>query len=188
MSRLTQLTYCRWWALPDTAAKAKPEAKAGPGPKAFWKSVEETAQRISELLHFLLCIDVSLRNLIRAELARGFGFVQSKPSSAFSPVAVTPDELTGWSNYRLQGRLRCSLMESCSATLMPGSMVHGFDRLVAHAAKIRALSAGSIIGGGTVANADPARHELHYRTSRQRDTRTRRSTHAIPSLRRPRSH
>lgn len=105
----------------------------------------------------MLCNDVSLRNLIPAELARGFGFVQSKPSSAFSPVAVTPDELTGWSNSRLQGRLRCSLNGVLFGDPDAGSMVHGFDRLVAHAAKTRALSAGSIIGGGTVANADPAR-------------------------------
>ncbi len=105
----------------------------------------------------MLCNDVSLRNLIPAELARGFGFVQSKPSSAFSPVAVTPDELAGWSDWRLHERLRCFVNGVLFGDADAGAMVHGFDRLIAHAAKTRALSAGSIVGGGTVANADPAR-------------------------------
>ena len=105
----------------------------------------------------MLCNDVSLRNLIPGELARGFGFVQSKPSSAFSPVAVTPDELSGWRDWRLHGRLRCSLNGTLFGDPDAGAMVHGFDRIIAHAARTRALSAGSIVGGGTVANEDPAR-------------------------------
>ncbi|MBR0859105.1 fumarylacetoacetate hydrolase family protein [Bradyrhizobium liaoningense] len=103
----------------------------------------------------MLCNDVSLRNLIPAELAKGFGFVQSKPASAFSPVAVTLDELgAAWRDCRLHGRVHSYVNENLFGDPDAGAMVHGFDRIVAHAAKTRALSAGSIIGGGTIANDD----------------------------------
>jgi fumarylacetoacetate (FAA) hydrolase len=116
------------------------------------------AQAGASIALVMICNDVSLRNLIPAELAKGFGFVQSKPASAFSPVAVTPDELGGaWRDFRLYGRLRSYVNGTLFGDPDPGAMVHGFDRIVAHAAKTRALSAGSIIGGGTVANDDPAR-------------------------------
>jgi fumarylacetoacetate (FAA) hydrolase len=106
----------------------------------------------------MLCNDVSLRNLIPGELARGFGFVQSKPSSAFSPVAVTPDELgEAWRDWRLHGALRSHVNGVLFGDPDAGVMVHGFDRLIAHAATTRALGAGTIVGGGTVANDDPAR-------------------------------
>jgi fumarylacetoacetate (FAA) hydrolase len=106
----------------------------------------------------MLCNDVSLRNLIPAELAKGFGFVQSKPASAFSPVAVTPDELgDAWQDYRLSLPLLSYLNEELYGMPNAGEMAHGFDRLVAHAAKTRSLSAGTIIGGGTVANENPAK-------------------------------
>jgi fumarylacetoacetate (FAA) hydrolase len=106
----------------------------------------------------MLCNDVSLRNLIPAELAKGFGFVQSKPASAFSPVAVTLDELSdSWRDFRLHGRVRSYVNGALFGDPDAGAMVHGFDRIVAHAAKTRALSAGSIIGGGTIANEDPER-------------------------------
>lgn len=106
----------------------------------------------------MICNDVSLRNLIPAELAKGFGFVQSKPASTFSPVAVTVDELgSAWQDFRLHRPLRSYVNGTLFGDPDSGAMVHGFDRLVAHAAKTRRLSAGSIVGGGTVANEDPAR-------------------------------
>jgi len=80
----------------------------------------------------MLCNDVSLRNLIPAELAKGFGFVQSKPASAFSPVAVTPDELgDAWHDYRLSLPLLSYLNEELYGMPNAGEMAHGFDRLVA---------------------------------------------------------
>jgi fumarylacetoacetate (FAA) hydrolase len=106
----------------------------------------------------MLCNDVSLRNLIGPELSKGFGFVQSKPASAFAPVAVTLDELgDAWRDFRLHRPLRSHVNGELFGDPDAGAMLHGFDRLVAHAAKTRALSAGSIVGGGTVANTDPGR-------------------------------
>jgi fumarylacetoacetate (FAA) hydrolase len=106
----------------------------------------------------MLVNDISLRNLIPAELSKGFGFVQSKPASAFSPVAVTPDELgTAWRDCRVHLRLRSFVNGALFGDPDAGEMVHGFDRLVSHVAKTRAIGPGSIIGSGTVASADPAR-------------------------------
>lgn len=106
----------------------------------------------------MLANDVSLRNLIPPELNKGFGFVQSKPASAFSPVAVTPDELGGaWRDCRLHLRLRSFVNGVMFGDPEAGEMIHGFDSLISYAAKTRPLAPGSIIGSGTVANADPAR-------------------------------
>lgn len=106
----------------------------------------------------MICNDVSLRNLIPPELEKGFGFVQSKPASAFSPVAVTPDELgADWKDCKLGGALRSFVNGTMFGDPEAGAMVHGFDRLVAHAAMTRSLCAGSIIGSGTVASSDDAR-------------------------------
>jgi fumarylacetoacetate (FAA) hydrolase len=104
----------------------------------------------------MLVNDVSLRNLIPEELAKGFGFFQSKPASAFSPVAVTPDELGGaWRDGRLHRRLLVSLNGQRFGSPDAGiDMVFNFPQLIAHAAKTRALAAGSIIGSGTVSNRD----------------------------------
>lgn len=104
----------------------------------------------------MLVNDVSLRNLIPAELAKGFGFFQSKPSSAFSPVAVTPDELgSAWQD----GKVHLPLLTWRNSELMgkPNAgvdMTFNFPALVAHAAKTRPLGAGAIIGSGTVSNRD----------------------------------
>jgi len=100
--------------------------------------------------------DVSLRNLIPSELAKGFGFFQSKPSSAFSPVAVTPDELGDhWRNSKLHLPLRSSLNGALFGSPDAGTdMTFNFAELVAHAAKTRKLTAGTIIGSGTVSNCD----------------------------------
>ena len=104
----------------------------------------------------LLVNDVSLRVVAQAELAKGFGFVQSKPSSAFSPVAVTPDELgAAWKDGKLHLPLLASLNGKPFGHANAGvDMVFNFPQLVAHAAKTRPLSAGTIIGSGTVSNKD----------------------------------
>ncbi|MFM9857517.1 fumarylacetoacetate hydrolase family protein [Pseudoxanthobacter sp. M-2] len=102
----------------------------------------------------MLVNDVSLRNLIPAELGKGFGFFQSKPSSAFSPVAVTPDELEGaWNGEKLSLPLLVTLNDKPFGRAEAGvDMTFDFPTLVAHAAKTRPLSAGAIVGSGTVSN------------------------------------
>jgi fumarylacetoacetate (FAA) hydrolase len=104
----------------------------------------------------MLVNDVSLRNLIPNELAKGFGFFQSKPSSAFSPVAVTPDTLgAAWKDGKLHRVLDVSLNGAPFGKANAGvDMTFDFGTLVAHAAKTRDLAAGSIIGSGTVSNRD----------------------------------
>jgi fumarylacetoacetate (FAA) hydrolase len=102
----------------------------------------------------MLVNDVSLRNLIPGELGKGFGFFQSKPSSAFSPVAVTPDELgASWADAKVHLPLLSSLNDKLLGKPQAGiDMTFGFGELIAHAAKSRPLSAGCIIGSGTVSN------------------------------------
>ncbi|GMU08631.1 fumarylacetoacetate hydrolase family protein [Corallococcus caeni] len=101
--------------------------------------------------------DVSLRNLIPAELAKGFGFFQSKPASAFSPVFVTPDELgAAWRDGKLHRRLEVFLDGEPFGRADAGvDMTFDFGTLVAHAAKTRSLCAGTIVGSGTVSNRGP---------------------------------
>jgi len=100
--------------------------------------------------------DVSLRNLIPAELAKGFGFVHSKPRSALSPVLVTPDELGGaWRETVLHLPLRSWLNGERFGEPEAGvDMQFNFAQLVAHAARTRPLTAGTIVGSGTIANQD----------------------------------
>ncbi len=102
----------------------------------------------------MLANDVSLRGLIPAELAKGFGFFQSKPSTAFSPVAVTPDELgEAWDGGKLHLPLLVSLNGQPFGRANAGiDMTFDFGQLIAHAARTRPLAAGSIIGSGTVSN------------------------------------
>lgn len=102
----------------------------------------------------MLCNDVSLRGLIPGELAKGFGFFQSKPASAFSPVAVTPDELgAAWSDGLLHLPLRVDLNGKPFGRANAGvDATFSLPRLVAHAAKTRSLCAGTVIGSGTVSN------------------------------------
>ncbi|TXZ73946.1 fumarylacetoacetate hydrolase family protein [Vibrio mimicus] len=118
---------------------------------AMGSSPQEAAQAIRLLM---LVNDVSLRGLIPNELAKGFGFYQSKPSSAFSPVAVTPDELgEAWDGQRLALPLRTTYNHELFGCPNAGvDMTFSFPELIAHAAKTRALCAGSIIGSGTVSN------------------------------------
>jgi fumarylacetoacetate (FAA) hydrolase len=102
----------------------------------------------------MLVNDVSLRGLIPAELAKGFGFFQSKPSSAFSPVAVTPDELgDAWDG----GKMRLPLLSTLNGQPFGRpradvDMTFEFPTLIAHAARTRPLAAGTIVGSGTVSN------------------------------------
>jgi len=102
----------------------------------------------------MLANDVSLRNLIPAELAKSFGFFQSKPASAFSPVAVTPDELgEAWLGGKLHRPILVSLNGRPFGRPDAGEeMTFDFGALIAHAAKTRALAAGTIVGSGTVSN------------------------------------
>jgi len=103
--------------------------------------------------------DVSLRNLIPAELAKGFGFFQSKPATAFAPVAVTPDELAdAWQDGKLHRPLVVHWNgRQVGAPDAGDDMTFHFGQLIAHAAKTRNLRAGSIIGSGTVSNLDRSR-------------------------------
>lgn len=107
---------------------------------------------------FMLLNDVSLRNLVPGELAKGFGFFHSKPASACSPVAVTPDELgEAWDGARLHRPLLSHVNEQEVGRPDAGvDMSFGFPELIAHAAKTRRLGAGTIVGSGTVSNRDRA--------------------------------
>ncbi len=104
----------------------------------------------------MLANDVSLRNLIPAELAKGFGFLQSKPASSFSPVAATPDELgAAWHD----GKVHLPLVSHLNGALFgrPNAgvdMTFDFPTLIAHVAKTRELEAGTIVGSGTVSNTE----------------------------------
>jgi len=107
----------------------------------------------------MLVNDVSLRNLVPAELAKGFGFLQSKPATAFSPVAVTPDELgAAWQHGRVQLNLESvwngKRVGLCSAG---DEMTFHFGQLINHLCKTRNVRAGSIVGSGTVSNKDWSR-------------------------------
>ncbi len=106
-----------------------------------------------------LCNDITLRNLVPNELAKSFGFFQSKPATAFAPLAITPDELgPAWRDGRLHLRVRVQhngvLVGDCDAG---GEMHFSFHDLIAHITRTRAFGAGTILGSGTVSNSDRAR-------------------------------
>jgi fumarylacetoacetate (FAA) hydrolase len=115
------------------------------------------AERHVRLL--MLANDITLRNLVPAELAKGFGFFLSKPATAFSPFAVTPDELGGaWRGGRVHLRLRSTYNGALVGDPEAGPEMHfSFHELVAHMTRTRAYCAGTIVGSGTVSNADRAR-------------------------------
>ena len=121
------------------------------GDVAMASTPEQARQQIRLVM---LVNDVSLRGLIPNELAKGFGFFQSKPASAFSPVAVTPDELAAdWQDAKLHLPLLSHLNGELFGKPNAGvDMTFDFGQLVAHAAKTRNLGAGAIIGSGTVSN------------------------------------
>ena len=116
------------------------------------------AQAAAHIQLIGLVNDVSLRNLIPAELAKGFGFLQSKPRSALSPVFVTPDELDdAWKDNKVHLPLVTHINGEWFGAPEAGvDMQFDFAQLVAHAAKTRPLSAGAIVGSGTIANEDTA--------------------------------
>jgi fumarylacetoacetate (FAA) hydrolase len=124
------------------------------GDVAMGASREEAAAAIRLVM---IVNDVSLRNLIPHELGKGFGFFQGKPSSAFSPVAVTPDELgPAWDGAKLSLPLSCAVNGKPFGCPNAGDdMTFDFPALICHAAKTRPLAAGTIIGSGTVSNKDP---------------------------------
>jgi fumarylacetoacetate (FAA) hydrolase len=107
----------------------------------------------------MLANDCTLRNLIPDELAKGFGFFQSKPATAFSPFAVTPDELgEAWRGGRLFARVRSIYNGKMIGDCDSGPEMHfSFFDLISHIAKTRRFTAGTILGSGTVSNADRAR-------------------------------
>ncbi len=114
------------------------------------------AQMSAHIKLIVLINDWTLRNLVPAELAKGFGFYQSKPATGFSPVAVTPDELgTAWQD----GKVHLPLVSHVNGTLLGSpnagvDMTFDFHRLLAHAARTRRLGAGTILGSGTISNID----------------------------------
>ncbi|WNJ88427.1 fumarylacetoacetate hydrolase family protein [Bosea sp. 685] len=112
------------------------------------------AQALGYIRLVMLANDVSLRNQVANELAKGFGFVQSKPPTAFSPVAVTPDELgASWAGGKLHLPLLTQLNGKPFGRPEAGiDMTFDFGALIAHAARTRPLAAGTIIGSGTVSN------------------------------------
>jgi fumarylacetoacetate (FAA) hydrolase len=115
------------------------------------------AKKAGEHIRLLMLVnDVSLRNLVPAELGKGFGFFQSKPSTAFSPIALTADELgDAWDGGKINLPLVIHINGELFGKPDAGTdMTFEFPRLIAHAAKTRALSAGSIVGSGTVSNVD----------------------------------
>jgi fumarylacetoacetate (FAA) hydrolase len=113
---------------------------------------ENTGKHIRLLM---LVNDVSLRSFAVREMKTGFGFLQAKPSSSFSPVAITPDELeSAWSNSRVDLRLEIFWNGAEFGHPSAGTMGFGFDQLIAHAARTRNLRPGTIIGSGTVSNYD----------------------------------
>ncbi|OWV31171.1 fumarylacetoacetate hydrolase family protein [Halomonas campaniensis] len=117
-----------------------------------------TAEQAAKHIKLIMLVnDVSLRGLIPGELAKGFGFFQAKPASAFSPIAVTPDELgEAWHDGKVNLPLTVNLNgEKFGHPEAGPDMVFSFPQLVAHAAKTRYLGAGAIIGSGTVSNPDP---------------------------------
>ena len=140
---------------PDWGLDFEGEVVAILGDVAAGTTAEQAARAIR-----LLCLanDVTLRNLVPPELAKGFGFFQSKPATAFSPFAITPDELgPAWRDGRVHLPLRVThngqLVGQCDA----GAMHFSFHDLVAHVARTRGFVAGTILGSGTVSNEDRSR-------------------------------
>lgn len=116
--------------------------------------------------------DVSLRNLIPGELAKGFGFLQSKPRSALSPVFVTPDELDdAWRDNKVHLPLLTHINGEWFGAPEAGvDMQFDFAQLVAHAAKTRPLSAGTVVGSGTIANEDTSKGASCFAEKRTLET------------------
>jgi fumarylacetoacetate (FAA) hydrolase len=120
----------------------------------------------------MICNDCTLRNLIPAELAKGFGFFHSKPATAFSPFAITPDELgAAWQGGRASIEVRSTYNGEVIGRCQAGPEMHfSFHDLIAHIAKTRRFTAGTILGSGTVSNAERSRGISCHRAGRCQDT------------------
>ncbi|HSV45802.1 MAG TPA: fumarylacetoacetate hydrolase family protein [Ramlibacter sp.] len=116
------------------------------------------AQAADRIALVVLLNDVSLRGLIPGELARGFGFYQSKPATSFAPIAVTPAALgAAWKGFMLDLPVRIALNgERFGQPHANTETLFNFAQIIAHLARTRSLAAGSIVGAGTISNADPA--------------------------------
>lgn len=136
---------------PDWGIDFEAEVAVITGDLPMGATVEQAAQSIRLVM---LVNDVSMRALIPAELAKGFGFLQSKPASSFSPVAVTPDELGDkWADHKVHLPLLVELNGQPFGQPNAGvDMTFNFAQLVAHVAKTRTVCAGTIVGSGTVSN------------------------------------
>jgi fumarylacetoacetate (FAA) hydrolase len=117
------------------------------------------AQALESVRLLMLLNDWTLRHLVPAELDKRLGLVQAKPATAFAPVAVTPDELgDAWAQGRAQLAVQVAWNGQTVGRLAAGEDMHfDFGQLLAHLARTRTLSAGSIVGGGTISNADASR-------------------------------
>ena len=127
----------------------------------------------AESMILLLCLvnDVTLRGLAPGELARGLGFVHAKPPTAFAPYAVTPDELgDAFRGGRVHLPIACFRNDRTVGEACAGEMFFSFPDLIAHAARTRPLTAGTIIGSGTVSNEDGARGVSCLVEARMRET------------------
>jgi fumarylacetoacetate (FAA) hydrolase len=138
-------------------------------------TTKEEAAKVIRLV--TIVNDVTLRNLVPAELEKGFGFFQSKPATAFAPFAITPDELgAAWKDGRLHLPLRTWLTRAGAEETLAGDpnagpeMHFSFHELIAHIAKTRKFGAGTIVGSGTVSNEDPARGVSCLAERRTRET------------------
>jgi fumarylacetoacetate (FAA) hydrolase len=131
---------------------------------------KEDAHKYVRLL--TIANDVSLRNLIPNELAKGFGFFNSKPATAFGPFAITPDELgDAWHDGRIHLPLHSFYNGNLAGDPNAGPEMHfSFFDLVAHITKTRAFTAGTLLGSGTVSNVDPARGVSCLAEKRTRET------------------
>jgi fumarylacetoacetate (FAA) hydrolase len=167
------------------------------GPVRMGATPEEAARAIRFVM---LLNDISLRNLIPAELAKGFGFVQSKPACACSPVAVSVDDLPGWDGARLHGVLKVDLNGEAFGRAEAGEeMTFDFPRLIAHAARTRHLAAGpswAPARSRTETGRQPGASRggrgagvfLHRRAAGGGDDPQWRAAHTFPATRRPGAH
>ena len=115
-------------------------------------------EALNHIILFVLVNDVSLRALALGELKKGFGFLQSKPSSSFAPFAVTKEELgASWKEGRIHLPLLVNFNGKFFGKAHAGEMYFHFGQLISHCAETRQLTAGSIIGSGTVSNEDPVK-------------------------------
>ena len=133
--------------------------------------------------------DVTLRNVVLPELAKGFGFLQGKPASALSPVLVTPDELQPyWRGGKLHRPMQVWLNDRLIGQPQAGEeMQFHFGELIAHAARTRRLGAGTLLGSGTISNASDAAGVCCLVEARVREAARWRNAHAIPQAWRPRA-